>query len=135
MSKKRIAVLVVVVIIVAAAVIGAKFVLSPPNETGAMPNHITIAQAMADRSGQVAKVGGEVVPGSISWNGGSQSIQFTLTGEGDRMKVAYSGRPPNDFKPGSEVVVEGTYGSSGVFQASSLATRSSPLCKACHPGG
>ena len=97
-----------------------------------MPDHITIAQAKADKSGQPVKVGGEVVPGTINWDNASQSMTFMLAGEGDRMQVAYQGRAPNDFTPGAALVVEGEYSSAGIFQANSLTTRGSLLCKACH---
>ena len=131
MSRKQIYALALAVIAVAGIVIGAIVLTSPGGPVG-IPEHITIAQAVADRSGQVVKVGGEVLPGSISWSNASQSMRFALTGEGDRMQVVYQGRAPNDFKPGSKVLVEGMYTPSGIFEATSLVTRSSPLCKACH---
>ncbi len=130
MSRKRIIGLAVLVIVAVAITIGIKAFTSP-GAPGGMPDHITIAQAKGE-SGQVMKVGGDVVPGSINWDDATRSLTFTLTGEGDRMPVTYVGRAPNDFKPGSALVVEGTYASSGVFAATSLTTRSSPLCKACH---
>ena len=131
MSKKQIIVLVIVVVSVAAVVIGFKVLMSPGGP-GGVPNHITIAQAKADKSGQAVKVGGEVVPGTINWDNASQSMTFMLADEGDRMQVAYQGRAPNDFKPGAALVVEGEYSSAGMFLANSLTTRGSPLCKACH---
>ena len=118
------------VVMVVALIIGIKAFTSP-GAPGGMPDHITIAQAKGG-SGQVVKVGGEVVPGSINWNDATRSLTFTLTGEGDRMAVAYVGPAPKDFKPGSALVVEGTYTAPGIFHATSLTARSSPLCKACH---
>ncbi|MDP2931465.1 MAG: cytochrome c maturation protein CcmE [Chloroflexota bacterium] len=130
MSRKRIIGVVAVVIVVVAITLGVKAFTSP-GAPGGMPDHITIAQAKGE-SGQVVKVGGDVVPGSINWDDATRSLTFTLTGEGDQMPVAYAGRAPNDFKPGSALVVEGTYTASGIFHATSLTTKSSPLCKACH---
>ena len=131
MNKKQIFALALAVIVVAGIIIVARVLTSPGGPVGP-PEHITIAQAMVDRSGQSIKVGGEVIPGSISWNDASQSISFALTGEGKRMQVVYQGRAPNDFKPGYPMVVEGTFNTSGVFEAKFLTSRSSPLCKACH---
>ena len=131
MSRKRIIGIAALAMLVVALTIGIKAFTSP-GAPGGMPEHITIAQARGGTSGQVVKVGGDVVPGSISWDAASRSLRFTLTGEGDRMPVAYRGPAPNDFKPGSALVVEGTYASSGVFEATSVTSRSSPLCKACH---
>lgn len=130
MSQKRIITVTALVVIIAGLIVGFKMFTSP-GAPGGMPEHITIAQAIG-RAGQAVKVGGDVVPGSINWDNASGLLMFTLTGQGDRMQVVYPGLAPNDFKPGSALVVEGTYASSGVFEAVSVTTRSSPLCKACH---
>ena len=131
MTRKRIIVLASAGVIIAALIIGFKLFTSP-GAPGGMPEHITIAQAEGQANGQVVKVGGDVVPGSIRWDSTSGLLEFTLTGEGSNMPVVYPGLAPNDFKPGLPLVVEGTYTVEGVFSATSLTTRSSPLCKACH---
>lgn len=118
-------------VIVVGLIIGFKM-FTAPGAPGGMPEHITISQAIG-RAGQAVKVGGDVVPGSINWDNASGLLRFTLTGEGERMPVVYRGLAPDDFKPGSPLVVEGTYSLNGVFEATSLTTRSSPLCKVCHP--
>src|SRR3990172_9181122 len=114
MNKKQMIVLVAVAVAVAGVVIGFKGLVSPGGP-GGVPNHITIAEAKADKSGQAVKVGGEVVPGTINWDNASQSMTFMLADEGDRMQVAYQGRAPNDFKPGAALVVAGKVSSPGVF--------------------
>ena len=131
MRRKRVIGVAATVVIVVSIVIGFK-AFTAPGAPGGMPEHITIAQAVGDRTGQAVKVGGDVVPGSISWDNASGSLSFTLTGEGDRMSVVYPGLAPKDFKPGLALVVAGTYADNGVFEATSLTSRSSPLCKACH---
>ena len=131
MSRKRIISTASTVIIVVGVIIGFKL-FTAPGAPGGMPEHITISEAVGERAGQVVKVGGDVVPGSVIWDNASGLLSFTLTGEGDRMSVAYSGLAPKDFKPGSPMVVEGTYALNGVFEATSITGRSSPLCKACH---
>lgn len=130
MSRKRVIGIAALVVTVVSVMIGFK-VFTSPGAPGGMPEHITIAQAIGS-AGQAVKVGGDVIPGSISWDNTSGSLRFMLTGEGDRMPVVYPGLAPNDFKPGVPLVVEGTYALTGVFEATSLTTRSSPLCKACH---
>lgn len=130
MNRKRAISIAVAVIIVVIIITGLVISISPGASVGA-PEHITIARAR-EQPGQTVKVGGDVVPGSITWDDASRSLRFTLTGEGDRMPVVYPGQAPNDFKPGSALVVEGRYASTGIFQATSLTTRGSPLCKACH---
>lgn len=131
MSRKRVIGTVTLVLAVVIIIIAFKAFTSP-GAPGGMPEHLTIAQAVGDKAGQAVKVGGDVVPGSISWDNASGSLRFTLTGEGDKMPVVYPGLAPNDFKPGLPLVVEGTYALNGVFEATSLTTQSSPLCKACH---
>ncbi|MDO8567533.1 MAG: cytochrome c maturation protein CcmE [Dehalococcoidales bacterium] len=130
MSRRSIIIVAAVILAGVAIFAGVKWFTAPGAPAG-MPEHGTIAQAM-EKSGQIVKVGGDVVPGSIAWDDATRSLRFTLTGEGDQMPVAYAGRAPNDFKPGSALVVEGTYTVSGIFHATSITTRSSPLCKACH---
>ena len=130
MTRKQIIVITAVVVIIVLITVGVKMLTSAGGP--AMPDHITIAQARGDMAGQEVKVGGDVVPGSIGWDDASRSLRFTLAGEGDELPVVYQGLAPKDFKPGSPLVVEGRYAASGVFMATSLTTRSSPLCKACH---
>ena len=131
MRRKRILVAAIAVLIVGTgATVGAK-ALTSGAVGGVMPDHITVAQAKADMSGQKVQVGGDVIPGSISWDYTSGSLRFTLTGEGEEVVVSYRGTAPNDFKPGSRVVVAGHY-TGGVFFADSLTTTTSPLCRACH---
>ena len=117
-------------VIVAGLIIGIK-AFTAPGAPGGMPNHIPVAQAK-EEPGQVVTVGGEVVPGSINWDESTRSLTFILNGDGERMPVAYRGLAPNDFKPGLAMVVEGTYTTAGVFEATSITSQSSPLCKACH---
>ena len=131
MNRKRIFGLAIAIVVMAGIIIGVKL-FTAPGAPGGIPEHITIAQAIRDQAGQAVKVGGDVVPGSISWDNASGSLSFTLTGEGDKMSVVYPGLAPKDFKPGLALVVAGTYADNGVFEATSLTSRSSPLCKACH---
>jgi cytochrome c-type biogenesis protein CcmE len=130
MSRKRVIGLAIAIIIVAALIVGVK-AFTAPGAPGGMPNHIPIAQARGE-IGQVVKVGGDVVPGSVNWDEATRSLTFLLSGEDDRMPVTYRGLAPKDFKPGIAMVVEGTYVSNGVFEATSITTTTSPLCKACH---
>ncbi len=131
MSRKRIISITALVVIVMGMIIGFK-AFTAPGAPGGMPEHITIAQATGEKAGQEVKVGGDVVPGSIIWDNASGSLRFILTGDGDRMPVVYPDLAPKDFKPGLAMVVEGTYALDGIFKATSITTRSSPLCKACH---
>lgn len=106
--------------------------MTAPGAPAGMPTHITIAEARQSQPGEVVKVGGDVVPGTISWDNASRSLRFTLANGEDRLTVVYRGQAPDDFKPGLAIVAEGTYRGDVTFQATSLTPRTSPLCKACH---
>ena len=97
---------------------------------GGMTEHLTVSEALALAPGQTARVGGDVAPGSIAWTG--VGLAFTLTGGGQDIRVSYPNVAPNDFKPGTKVLVEGTTSAGGVFMATTLQTTTSPLCRACH---
>ncbi len=123
-------ILVAVILVAGIAVVVGLFASSSSSED--MTDHRTIAEVKADKSGQELKVGGDVVPGSVSWDNDSRSLKFMLAGEGGEIPVVYEGVAPNDFKPGAPLLVAGTYSSSGIFLATSLETTTSLLCKACH---
>ena len=66
-----------------------------------------VAQA-SDLQEKKIKVGGMVQPGSRDWTPKDLDLKFTLTDfKGHDIKVAYKGTPPDMFKEGSGVVVEG----------------------------
>ena len=136
MSRKLKIILIVVVLVVAAiavtAIMAVTMVFTSSDNSGGMTDHLSIAQVKADKAGQEVKVGGDVVPGSVSWDNVSGSLKFMITGDGDQIAVIYKGVAPSDFKPGSPLLVEGTYSSEGVILATSIETTTSPLCKACH---
>lgn len=57
---------------------------------------------------QTIKVGGMVVPGSVDWRAQDLSLGFTISDmKGHEIRVSHKGTPPDMFKEGSGVVVEG----------------------------
>ncbi len=78
--------------------------------------------------GQRVNVDGNVVPNSVksSVDAKGQVLEFTVVDIKDNtstLPVVYRGVVPDTFKPDSEVVVEGTLGASGVFQADVMSTK------------
>ena len=69
-------------------------------------------------SGKVIRINGQVLPGSIEQKPGD--LKFTVTQDGQNLPVVYQGVVPDTFKPGGDVVVEGTLDSANVFQAKVL---------------
>lgn len=66
------------------------------------------------------RLGGQVVPGSISWNASEVDLQFRITDGMDTLLVQSASAPPAMFKDTMGVVVEGTFSREGVFQSTSL---------------
>lgn len=71
------------------------------------------------------RLGGNVIPGSISWNADQLDLRFRL-GDGEtELEVRSRGAPPAMFQDTIGVVVEGTYDRSGVFHSTNLMVRHS----------
>ena len=73
------------------------------------------AQAKSmDIGQQTIKVGGMVVPGSVDWRAEQLDLAFTISDlKGHEIRVKHKGTPPDMFKEGQGVVVEGTLASAG----------------------
>lgn len=73
------------------------------------------AQAKAaELSDQTIKVGGMVVPGSVEWKAEALDLAFTISDlKGHEIKIRHKGTPPDMFKEGQGVVVEGTIANDG----------------------
>lgn len=68
------------------------------------------------------KLGAKVVPGTITRDVATQTIDFEVTDGTTQIPVSYHGLAPDTFTDDVdiEVVVEGRLGSDGVFQATTL---------------
>ena len=88
-----------------------------------------ILQAESLNNKQVS-VEGKVEPGSINWDDKTKVMKFNLTDDRQSLAVVYEGIVPDDFKPGSELVVTGKY-DTVVFQASGFGVSRS-FCSICH---
>jgi cytochrome c-type biogenesis protein CcmE len=66
------------------------------------------------------RVAGKVADNPIEWNADDLELMFTITEGGKNMPVIYKGAQPSGFKAGSTILVEGKYGSDGLFRASQI---------------
>lgn len=69
------------------------------------------------------RLGGLVVPGSVEWDADAIDLRFALTGEEagyEQVQVHSRKAPPQMFREGMGVVVEGRMRGGGVFEASNL---------------
>jgi cytochrome c-type biogenesis protein CcmE len=84
---------------------------------------LTPAELLAKGSDAVnipVRLGGQVKPGSVEWNEKSLDLRFTVVDESGEVRVASVGAPPQMFRGGMGVVVEGRYGTDGVFKSTNL---------------
>ena len=107
MAKKRNVRWIIGGIIIAGAVVGISLLSLGDN----LVYFYTPAEAYAkaaDLSGQTVKVGGMVQPGTVKWQADQLSLDFVMTDlKGHEIKVHHNGTPPDMFKEGQGVVVEG----------------------------
>jgi len=66
------------------------------------------------------RVAGAIVGQSIIWEPHDLTLQFEIADQSGTLPVVYHGPRPDMFRDGAEVVIEGQYTSSGIFQAHTL---------------
>ena len=71
------------------------------------------------------RLGGQVKPGSVVWNDTTLSLRFTITDGTSDINVASKGAPPQMFRDGMGVVVEGRYRADGTFNCTNLMVKHS----------
>lgn len=91
---------------------------------GSMVYYLTVGEFL-DRQGREDlgdnyRVNGHVVAGSIERPPGRMGADFRMTDGARELRVRFPKETPDTFVDGSEVVVEGTLGSDGVFEAHTL---------------
>ena len=84
--------------------------------------------------GVPVRLGGQVKPGSVKWDAQALDLRFTVTDGGGEIPVRSTGAPPQMFRDGMGVIVEGRVGSGGVFEASNLMVKHSNEYRAPKPG-
>jgi cytochrome c-type biogenesis protein CcmE len=71
------------------------------------------------------RLGGQVVPGSVQWDADRLDLRFRLTDGTRDVSVHSTGAPPQMFRDGIGVVVEGRYTRGGVFESTNLMVKHS----------
>jgi cytochrome c-type biogenesis protein CcmE len=84
--------------------------------------------------GRPVRLGGQVVPGSVQWNADALDLRFRVTDGEREVLVHSSGAPPQMFRAGIGVVVEGKYSKNAVFESKSLMVKHSNEYKAPEAG-
>jgi cytochrome c-type biogenesis protein CcmE len=78
-----------------------------------------------DGQGVPVRLGGQVKPGSVQWDAKTLDLRFAITDGTGEIQVRSKGAPPQMFRDGMGVVVEGRYERSGTFQATNLLVKHS----------
>lgn len=100
--------------------------------------YITVSELadMGERAQtQQTRVSGNVVSGTIVRSAESQDVRFQVEDESGRLTVVYSGVVPDIFADGVQVVVEGTQGENGVFNAHTLLAKCPSRFEEAAPAG
>ncbi|MEX2282733.1 MAG: cytochrome c maturation protein CcmE [Gemmatimonadota bacterium] len=71
------------------------------------------------------RLGGMVVAGSVKWDADNLDLRFTLADRSHTYAVHSKGAPPQMFKEGQGVIVEGTLSSTNVFESTNLMVKHS----------
>lgn len=91
--------------------------------------------ARGDRAYDVpVRLGGQVVPGSVVWNAQAVDLRFAITDGAKTVPVHSSGAPPQMFRDGIGVVVEGRYHRAGIFESTSVMVKHSNEYRAPEEG-
>lgn len=80
------------------------------------------------------RLGGMVTPGSVKWDADKLDLRFVVNDGKGSVTVHSHGAPPQMFRDGMGVVVEGRYGRDGVFESSNLMIKHSNEYRAPKPG-
>lgn len=75
--------------------------------------------------GAPVRLGGQVVPGSVKWDAPSIDLRFVMQDGKAQIPVHSHGAPPQMFRDGIGVVVEGKIADSGTFEATELLVKHS----------
>lgn len=95
------------------------------------PSELLAKGTAAD--GESLRLGGQVRPGSVRWNAPSHTLRFVLQDPKAAVWVISHGLPPEMFRPGIGVVVEGTF-ATDIFKATTLMVKHSATYRAPKPG-
>jgi len=105
-------------LVIAAAILTISFTSLQDNLVYFYTPSEAVANA-ADLSSQTIKVGGLVKPESVRWEPEQLSLNFIVTDpDGNDIEIKHTGTPPDMFKEGQGVVVEGRIDETGKMMIS-----------------
>lgn len=93
-----------------------------------------LAEAGDKAVGADVRLAGVVVEGSKQWDEATQTLRFDVSDKNTTVSVVSNGNPPQMFREGIGVVVEGTMTEGGVFESQRLMVKHSNEYKAPEEG-
>jgi cytochrome c-type biogenesis protein CcmE len=90
---------------------------------GSATYYYTVSEYVAQGSsidGKIVRLNGQVVPGSVEQKPADLTLKFTIAESGQSLPVTYRGVVPDTFRPGGDIVIEGSLDSGGIFRAKTL---------------
>ena len=84
--------------------------------------------------GVPVRLGGQVKPGSVKWNDQTLDLRFVVVDGSAEVAVHAKGAPPQMFRDGMGVVLEGRFGRDSVFAATNLMVKHSNEYRPPKPG-
>lgn len=93
-----------------------------------------LAEAGADARDTTVRLGGQVEPGTVNFDIDDNLLTFTVTDGSQEIPVACSGAPPQMFREGIGVVVEGRMQEDGVFHTDRVMVKHSNEYRAPEEG-
>jgi cytochrome c-type biogenesis protein CcmE len=83
-------------------------------------------------AGKAYRLGGMVVPGTLTWEPRTLDLAFTLSDGKTTVAVRHKGTPPDLFGEGRGAVVEGAWAPEGYFRSTLIMAKHSEEYKAPH---
>jgi cytochrome c-type biogenesis protein CcmE len=80
------------------------------------------------------RLGGQVQPGSVKWDAEKLDLRFVVTDGQQAVPVHSTGAPPQMFRDGMGVIVEGRFRRDGVFESTNLMVKHSNEYRAPREG-
>ena len=97
-------------------------------------NPTQLVEAGEKSIGSTIRLGGVVKGGTVDWQPDEEALAFVVSDGTEEVSVECSGAPPQMFREGIGVVVEGTMTQGGVFKSSRLMVKHSNEYKAPQEG-
>ena len=113
------------VVVGAVIVLGAFVYLLSGGISSNLVYFYTPGELLASGTDEPVRLGGQVKPGTVQWNAEALDLRFVLQDTDGEVPVRATSAPPQMFREGQGVVVEGRFTEAGVFHADNVMVKHS----------